>query len=410
MTTHLLALGSRAKLITAVAALLLATTLTTDPAAARTPTRTAVLLAPGTGMGATPSVRVRALQRSLERRGYDLGPAGVDGRFGPMTAAAVRTFQTRKGLGVDGVVGRATRRALGLRPVTGRRAERRAPAKTAPRSSKPKTSAAKQTPRTAPSQRTRRSAEPKRVAPVPAVPTAPSSTPEATEPGNPWLLPIGSGIAAAVLLAIAASLDLALTRSLRDRRTAPRVRAATTPIPTTTATAAVPPADPEPHRGLAVLPGGNPVASSMVPAADTGDTPPPAGDRVIGYLPRPARHGGAADPAGAIRRACRTTGWELIDVVHDRPGSGDESLPALIAALERLAGGEASALVVEHADHVKHRNGEAHALADWLDSRGSRLVVHDLRHADASHVKPTAAAAITLERPPEARGARARAG
>ncbi|HEU4355291.1 MAG TPA: peptidoglycan-binding protein [Actinomycetota bacterium] len=54
--------------------------------------------------------KVRWVQRRLQLHGYDPGPA--DGVFGPRTEKAVRAFQTAKGLEVDGVVGRETRRAL----------------------------------------------------------------------------------------------------------------------------------------------------------------------------------------------------------------------------------------------------------------------------------------------------------
>jgi peptidoglycan hydrolase-like protein with peptidoglycan-binding domain len=47
----------------------------------------------------------------------------IDGIAGPMTAAAVRHFQKRKGLVVDGIPGPTTRRALGRlgRPLYGKR-------------------------------------------------------------------------------------------------------------------------------------------------------------------------------------------------------------------------------------------------------------------------------------------------
>jgi uncharacterized protein YkwD len=60
---------------------------------------------------------VEVLQRALQRAGFDPGP--VDGEFGPMTAAAVRSFQAARGLVVDGIVGPQTWSALGEGEVTG---------------------------------------------------------------------------------------------------------------------------------------------------------------------------------------------------------------------------------------------------------------------------------------------------
>jgi hypothetical protein len=58
---------------------------------------------------------VIALQRELARRGYDLGPYGIDGWYGPDTRAAVIRFQRAEGVLVTGVVDEATRAALQLR-------------------------------------------------------------------------------------------------------------------------------------------------------------------------------------------------------------------------------------------------------------------------------------------------------
>lgn len=76
--------------------------------------------------GASPStgaaqLRVVGLQVALRAHGLYLGP--IDGIYGPSSARALRRFQRRAGLEVDGRVGPATRRALGPlgRPSLGSR-------------------------------------------------------------------------------------------------------------------------------------------------------------------------------------------------------------------------------------------------------------------------------------------------
>jgi peptidoglycan hydrolase-like protein with peptidoglycan-binding domain len=49
---------------------------------------------------------VRQLQRALKDLGYD--PGSIDGQFGSHTEAAVKAFQGRSGIAVDGVVGEIT--------------------------------------------------------------------------------------------------------------------------------------------------------------------------------------------------------------------------------------------------------------------------------------------------------------
>jgi peptidoglycan hydrolase-like protein with peptidoglycan-binding domain len=61
---------------------------------------------------ATGSDRVRQVQRRLRELHYRTGP--TDGLFGPLTERAVKRFQARHGLEVDGIVGPRSLAALGL--------------------------------------------------------------------------------------------------------------------------------------------------------------------------------------------------------------------------------------------------------------------------------------------------------
>ena len=51
---------------------------------------------------------VKTLQAALITYGFSCGTSGADGDFGSATAAALRKFQTKYGLGVDGIAGNAT--------------------------------------------------------------------------------------------------------------------------------------------------------------------------------------------------------------------------------------------------------------------------------------------------------------
>lgn len=57
---------------------------------------------------------VRQIQTALLKAGFSLGADGADGYFGPATEQAVKQFQQKTGLAVDGVVGNETRKHLGL--------------------------------------------------------------------------------------------------------------------------------------------------------------------------------------------------------------------------------------------------------------------------------------------------------
>lgn len=55
---------------------------------------------------------VRDVQRALAATGLNPGP--IDGEYGSLTAVAVRAFQLKNGLAVDGEVGTITAKALGV--------------------------------------------------------------------------------------------------------------------------------------------------------------------------------------------------------------------------------------------------------------------------------------------------------
>lgn len=62
---------------------------------------------------ATTKAENRTIQTKLKRWGYYTG--SIDGIYGPLTKKAVRYFQSKNGLAVDGIVGPKTAAALGMR-------------------------------------------------------------------------------------------------------------------------------------------------------------------------------------------------------------------------------------------------------------------------------------------------------
>lgn len=66
---------------------------------------------------------LRQWQGRLVALGYDLGPAGADGKWGDATRAAVEAFQADQALDVDGILGPATKSTI-LRAIDSRLANR----------------------------------------------------------------------------------------------------------------------------------------------------------------------------------------------------------------------------------------------------------------------------------------------
>jgi peptidoglycan hydrolase-like protein with peptidoglycan-binding domain len=111
---HRRILDPRAIRITAIAlALSMAPVAVSSPSVAASSPTVSVT---GLSMGARGNA-VAALQEALIRHGIPV-PGGADGIFGPATAAALRQFQSARGLTASGVVDEATTRALGLSPAS----------------------------------------------------------------------------------------------------------------------------------------------------------------------------------------------------------------------------------------------------------------------------------------------------
>ena len=65
-----------------------------------------------------PLNRVQSVQKALVGNGYNIGPTGIDGKFGRNTRMAVIKFQKDNGIKQTGNVGPITAKRLGVQPLT----------------------------------------------------------------------------------------------------------------------------------------------------------------------------------------------------------------------------------------------------------------------------------------------------
>jgi DNA invertase Pin-like site-specific DNA recombinase len=108
--------------------------------------------------------------------------------------------------------------------------------------------------------------------------------------------------------------------------------------------------------------------------------------RAVGYVSVPKADGGGGGgvleaQAEAIGRLCAQRGWELLHLVRDVENGKPKGMerPGLLYALERIAQGEASCLVVSELERLSRSAADLGRIVDWLDQRDGRLVAIDLR-------------------------------
>ena len=360
MSSQCLRLNRGAARTTAVAVVLAACAIVAPAAADAASSRAEALLSTGIGLHHQPSVRVRQLQRALVRDGHSIGRPGADGRFGPLTRAAVRRAQRKHHLKVDGIAGRRTLRALRVTGTARAATRRRGHEATSHRTVtnlRPATAAGAAAPRTA--------SAPERTASTPA------PVPLSTQGSGRSTLIVGS--LALLIVALFAGAAVRQRRRYAARLAAYHLDTYIPPLP-----------------GRAPLPDQAPPTEQAVPAADDRPTTMApvtapatrsglqAGALVIGYVTGP--RAGRSDehpPERDIECACDRSGWQLVEVVRDREDGSILERPALTRALERITAGEAHGLVVNDA-RLLSRSVDFAKFVQWFRDAEAALIALDL--------------------------------
>jgi DNA invertase Pin-like site-specific DNA recombinase len=149
-----------------------------------------------------------------------------------------------------------------------------------------------------------------------------------------------------------------------------------------------PPAPPAPAEPPAAeLPARVEEPIPEAPPAEAAPEPPtaaPATTRALGYASAPADGEGERKDLDAQRRAieqsCDRHGCELVELIADREPKDGKAFdrPGLSHALQRIAAGDASCLIVSGLERLSRSVAELGTLVHWLEENGIRLVAVDI--------------------------------